>query len=99
MSDEAATQPLQEPEQAQDQQMVSKDTQFAGFAELLLEELLNKRDGMIDTSDWWKEQAKVTIARRVYDLACHVSTQTLLIAHGDMSKIPDMTTWTEETSK
>lgn len=78
-----------------------RDAQFAGFAEKLLGELLSKRDGMLDVSDWWKEQARLAIAQRAYDLVEHAigcvemdpggATTTQLVGG-----IPDLTEWPEE---
>ena len=42
------------------------------------------------------EEAMLLVARRVYDFACHVTRQNVLVAHGDMSKIPDMSEWTRD---
>lgn len=86
-----------------------RDTQFLGFAQLLIPEI----DEVIGAVTEWgvehdiDDEAKVAqelysrwrtlIAQRAYDLACHVATTTLTVAHGDMSKIPDLTQWPEES--
>ncbi|HYU73202.1 MAG TPA: hypothetical protein VEL31_11035 [Ktedonobacteraceae bacterium] len=51
----------------------SRDTQFQGFAKLLLEEIMNNNDVWFDTSDdTFKEDWQLLIAQHAYDLACHV---------------------------
>lgn len=76
----------------------SRDTQFTGFAKKLLEELLSVEDVYIDTANrHWREEWSEIIARRAYDLACHVATHTISSAHGDMSKIPDMKEFPEQS--
>lgn len=71
-----------------------RDTHFAGFARLLWDDLNTKLDFWIDTTEPnFTEEFEFIIARRAYDLACHVATHTLLSAHGDMRKIPDMIEW------
>jgi hypothetical protein len=93
-----------------DMATIPRDTQFKGFAKLLSKEL----DWQVGEVTMWaiehdindeamieKELAsrwQATIARRVYDFACHVSTHTILSAHGDMSKIPDLTALPEESN-
>lgn len=83
---------------------MSRDTQFAGFAGLLALDIRDsirqlyaefglEPDSLLDLNIHQIEQA---IARRAYDFACHVSTATILTAHGDMDKIPDLTAWPEE---
>ena len=77
----------------------TRDTQFLGFAHLLLEQMLRSDDAYIDeTNGYWQEHWETIIAQRAYDLACHVSTETILVAHGDMNKITDLIAWppTEE---
>lgn len=43
-----------------------RDTQFAGFAKVLLREMHEP------IADYWREDCEQIIARRAYDLACHV---------------------------
>lgn len=79
---------------------MSRDDQFAGFASRLLQELLDQ-GAYVAISEWATGgdsfKSEQLIARRAYDLACHVATHTLLTAHGNMDRIPDMTAWPEET--
>lgn len=71
---------------------MNRDTHFAGFAQALFDDL-NWNDINIDMEhNGWEERWITTIAQRAYDLACHVATHTILSAHGDMSKIPDLPT-------
>lgn len=75
----------------------TRDTQFAGFAKLLFDELYVSDDIWFDaTHEGWKEHWQTIIAQRTYDFAAHTATHTILTAHGDMRKIPDMTEWPEE---
>lgn len=80
----------------------ARDTQFQGFANLLMREI----DEQVGAVTQWgvehniDDQEKIgqelysrwqtVIARRAYDLACHVATHTMVSARGDMDKIPDM---------
>lgn len=79
-----------------------RDIQFAHFATLLLDELLSHRDGMIETSDWWQEQARATIARRAYDLVQHTleRVEPSTLAYQPLSdviaRVPDMHAWPDE---
>lgn len=79
-----------------------RDSQFAHFAELLVNELLQCRDGQMDASDYWREQANATIARRAYDLVQHTINHVNPIALEFTTKsvvsaaIPDMTEWPVE---
>lgn len=69
-----------------------RDTHFAGFAKAVVEEMY-KLEFWIEPGleyDDMRQAFADIIARRAYDLACHVATHTQLTAHGDMSKIPDM---------
>lgn len=85
----------------------ARDTQFAGFSRLLWDEVRNLQrrqfnslnDGLVHLSTEWDEETARLIAQRAYDFACHIATHTVLTAHGDMSKIPDMTTLPEVKSE
>jgi hypothetical protein len=87
---------------------MSRDTQFAKFAELLFDELLTSGRVYIDTSnEYWRDEWKEIIAQRVYDLSQHSVGYTLEYLHecglrtpGSMNlsiqpSIPDMTTLPE----
>jgi hypothetical protein len=78
-----------------------RDTQFASFAHLLWEELPDVPENHYEVRayDKWSDECEQIIARRAYDLACHVATHTVLTAYGDMIKIPDMTTLPEVKSE
>jgi hypothetical protein len=73
-----------------------RDTRLTGFAELLFYALPWGDINIDMEAEGWEERWMATIAQRAYDLACHVATQTIQSAHGDMSKIPDMTEWPKE---
>lgn len=75
-----------------------RDTHFSGFAVALFQEMQadltalyvalgSRREQDITSAEAIIQQI---LARRAYDLACHVATHTQLTAHGDMSKIPDL---------
>lgn len=83
---------------------VSRDTQFAGFAKALLDELLSIQGVFIDTvyeewREWWEE----TIAQRAHDLVGHTfdNTGPMMLdcySHEEqIAAIPDLTTFPEET--
>ena len=83
-----------------------RDTQFAGFAKSLFHELY-ETDGVYYeiTNDFWKEEWQEIIARRAYDLACHVLEQVPLLIQNVPNTltveevvryVPDMTKWPEE---
>lgn len=72
-----------------------RDTQFTGFAELLVDSLPWKDLWIEAEAEGWEERWKTVAAQCLYDFACHVSMHTILSAHGDMNKIPDMTEWPE----
>lgn len=81
--------------------------QFAGFAQLLLDELLDVDGVYIDAcGEEWEEEWRQLIARRAYDLARH-TLESCSKQHRDygmepeidMSTIPDMSTWPEEASE
>ena len=76
-----------------DNVMSARETQFAGFAKALLEELLSQRDGALDYSEWWQRQAEAIIARRAYDLVRHAAGDiTSQAAHvdavSDLAELP-----------
>lgn len=78
-----------------------RDTQFAKFAALLLEEILGQHDGMLDVSDRWKEQAQLFIAQRAYDFAEHVlgtaEVDPCGVPTSDLvKKVPDLIEWPED---
>lgn len=78
-----------------------RDTQFAGCAKLLRQEIF-KQLAFLDFQFAPRQQASIDCAiekivdRRLYDFACHVAVQTILIAHGNMAEVPDLTKWPEE---
>lgn len=82
---------------------MSRDTQFAGFVQMLFNEM--KPDlamlivdiGRKDTATILKTEAiiKQDLARRAYDLVKHAVSETT--GSTDISHVPDMTTWPEET--
>jgi hypothetical protein len=55
-----------------------RDTQFQGFAKVLLDELCEASIVMVETpfQDDWREEWEVTIARRAYDLVSHTIRNT-----------------------
>jgi hypothetical protein len=80
-----------------------RDTQFAGFAKLLAEEL---PEPPIDDSVLgivhaeWREQVELIIAQKTYDLVGHAFRETQ-VWHNDgidcaVQSIPDMTEWPRE---
>lgn len=73
-----------------------RDTQFAGFATLLLEQLLNI-DGVHVESSYGEahELWKPIIAQRAYDLVAHAVNETIGISKID--HVPDLTEWPKET--
>lgn len=89
---------------------MSEETQFAGFAALLYEELANAApvylDGVIRRGQLSRAQCEQIIARRAYDLAYHTLSHTTQGMAADcesisqiaetVASIPDMTTWPED---
>lgn len=78
--------------------MSARDTQFACFAQLLVDDLRNKAHMTVCPNSAYpavEPLIEKIIARRAYDLACHVATHTITSARGDMSNIPDLTQWPE----
>lgn len=83
-----------------------RDTQFKGFASLILGEMLQASktySGLIDSeSSTWQEAMQQIIARRAYDLIEHTICSENPIAHQCMSEdeivasIPDLTEWPKE---
>lgn len=79
-----------------------RDIRFTNFANLLIDELLSKKDGVMDTSDWWQDQARAIIARRAYDLVQHViqRVEPSALAYQPlpsvMRTLPDMESWPDE---
>lgn len=77
-----------------------RDTQFAGFAALLANDIQNASDVFIDTiDDLWLEKWERVIARRAYDFAKHVLGEVsydgapYLDSH--VQNISDLTQWPE----
>ena len=82
-----------------------RDTQFTGFADLLLKEMLNQREGRwIDFNEDDKEYA-VIVAQRAYDLVEHAILSMSPIAFQSyeydeiIHSIPDMTEWPEREER
>ena len=80
--------------------MANRDTQFQGFADLLLQEIL--LDVPLSGQDRLLRQAIQTlIAQRAYDLACHVVEYSGGADMADwpdseiISNLPDLTQWPE----
>jgi len=85
-----------------------RDTQFAGFAKLLWEELLELRGrGYIDVAndmmdEEWNAEYRQIIARRAYDLVGHAlenidpNDLDRLSPDERVLKMPDLTEWPEE---
>lgn len=80
-----------------------RDTQFSGFARMLLAEILSSDEhtysDLLDTgSDEWQREARDIIARRAYDLMIHT------IYHADSSidpgwaQVPDLTEFSEQST-
>lgn len=73
--------------------MSERDTQFAGFAKLLFDELPDVPDG--SDVDEWSTACEQVIARRAYDLVGHVlgteKVQWRALEEIRMSDISDMT--------
>lgn len=87
---------------------MSRDEQFAGFAKSLLSEMVELH-GYIDISGFWNspddedlQEYTQVIARRAYDLVCHVVAEVTDETKGYLvmiEKIPDMRQWPEEASR
>lgn len=70
-----------------------RDTQFVGFAALLIDHL-PWEDLLIEgEEEGWQERWETVAAQGLYDFACHVAIHAQASAHGDMDKIPDMIEW------
>lgn len=90
---------------------MSREDQFRQWAKTVLDHMLSKRDGMIQTSDWWQEQAQSILARAAYDLAQHAIGYSLEYLHecglstsGSMNSriqrvIPDLPALPEEKAE
>lgn len=73
-----------------------RDTQFAGYAALLIDHL-PWEDLLIEgEEEGWQDRWVTVAAQGLYDFACHVVTHMLLSAQGDMSSVPDRTEWPKE---
>lgn len=77
---------------------MSRDTQFAGFAARLLQELLDQ-GAYVAISEWATGgdsfKSEQLIAQRAYDLVRHTVSETT--GSTDISHVPDMTAWPEGT--
>lgn len=83
---------------------MNREDQFAGFAQLLFDDLLAISGVYIDTlRDDWREEWKQMLAQRAYDLVSHTfyNTGPMMLdcySHEEqIAAIPDMTAWPEET--
>lgn len=90
--------------------MNTRNTQFASFAKLLLKEMMEEEFGQLNVNafDTGKlANLEEVIARRAYDLAYHVMSETTvgMAAHNESSElarqeniryIPDLTHWPDE---
>jgi hypothetical protein len=79
---------------------VSRDDQFAGFAERLERDLHFLAFGMYHnhhTGDEVMLAYRKMIAQRAYDFAQHVAGETT--GSANISHVPDMHQWPEETNK
>jgi hypothetical protein len=83
-----------------------RDIQFAGFAQLLFEELkqYSYNDAMSPRPEigvpWNDRMKQQIIAQRAYDLACHILSEVFSFSHPECvlgSPCLDMTEWPEET--
>ena len=79
---------------------MNRDTQFAGFAKMLWQELYHEIDWQQDSG----EGVEQIIARRAYDLVSHtlLNTGPMMLdcySHEEqVAAIPDMTTWPERAN-
>jgi hypothetical protein len=88
---------------------MSRDDQFAGFAELLYKEFANSgavyRNGTVTRRELSKAEVERIIARRAYDLMHHAMTELADCAlygdtvEGNVASIPDMRQLPEETKE
>jgi hypothetical protein len=87
-----------------------RDTQFKGFAEKVLGEMLHASktySGLIDSeSGAWQEAMQQIIARHAYDLVCHcfeqmnpIAPQACSTTEEMLEGIPDLTEWPDEGKK
>ena len=83
---------------------IERDTQFAGFAKLLFDELPEQNS---DFHPNWEEETMKIIARRAYDLAVYVIHMHTAIERPGMvftpadilREMPDMTALPEERKR
>ncbi len=83
---------------------IERDTQFAGFAKLLFDELPEQNS---DFHPNWEEETMKVIARRAYDLAVYVIHMHTAIERPGMvftpadilREMPDMTALPEERKR
>ncbi len=82
-----------------------RDTQFAGFAKLLWDELpIEPEDDELSAAyDAWSDACEQIIARRAYDFAYHVVRKVIamectaeFVIRSELHEVPDLTTWPEE---
>jgi len=82
--------------------MSERDTQFLGFAKLLLDEIMSNNEVWYDTSDeHFREDWQRLIAQRAYDFLVSSHYHTAMLATWEESKervalVPDMTAWPEQ---
>lgn len=85
----------------------SRDTQFAGFAKMLLNDIMRSNAvDIVDVQRFWRDEdiaeVEQIIARRAYDLAHHIiehveiSAIDMLSIDECVERIPDMDEWPEE---
>lgn len=81
--------------------MNTRETQFAGFAKLLVDNLFNR--GRVWVDDAHRERWETTIAECAYDLVGHTLSSVAPIDLDRLSieelvaKIPDLTMWPEDS--
>ena len=82
--------------------MSGRDTQFAGFAKLLWDDLINANGlGYIDVSTDFDDgigptNYQLIIAQRAHDLSMHILKQTMGFSSISLSSDTDMTEWPEQ---
>ena len=89
--------------------MSNRDTQFSGFAMLLMRDLDAASTTTYASFDKAKEAYELAIVRRAYDFAEHIALETERLAmeevrryYGDddvLHGIEDMTEWPEEQGR
>ena len=82
--------------------MSNRDTQFLGFAKLLMRDLDAVSTTTYASLDKAKEAYELAIVRRAYDFAKHIMNVTteemacVMFIDDAVEKIPDMTEWPKE---